>query len=65
MIPRLPQGWDQMALRSIKAFGKDFDIEVTKADELTHVKVIDNKQGTTVFEKTTPLKKPLNFQFKD
>ncbi len=28
--PRLPSGWSNMALRSIKAFGRDFDIEVSR-----------------------------------
>ena len=26
--PRLPEGWPRMALRSIHAFGRDFDVEV-------------------------------------
>lgn len=28
--PRLPAGWDRMALRSIRAFGRDFDLLVTR-----------------------------------
>ncbi|MDB5910555.1 MAG: hypothetical protein JWP34_4669 [Massilia sp.] len=31
--PRLPRGWDRMALRSVKAFGRDFDLEVERAGE--------------------------------
>lgn len=30
--PRLPEGWDRMALRNIRAFGSDFDIEVVRGD---------------------------------
>jgi hypothetical protein len=30
-LPRLPQGWKQMALRNIKAFGDDFDLVVSRA----------------------------------
>jgi cellobiose phosphorylase len=27
-VPRLPEGWDDMVLRSIKAFGREFDLVV-------------------------------------
>jgi len=30
LTPRLPEGWDSMALRNINAFGNSFDIEVNK-----------------------------------
>lgn len=30
LTPRLPDSWDRMALRNVKAFGKDFDIEVSR-----------------------------------
>lgn len=29
--PRLPEGWDRMALRNIHSFGRVFDLEVTRA----------------------------------
>ncbi|MDB6016849.1 MAG: hypothetical protein JWR19_1338 [Pedosphaera sp.] len=29
--PRLPDGWDHMALRSVRAFGRDFDVVVERA----------------------------------
>ncbi len=32
-LPRLPQGWDRMALRSIKAFGRDFDLCVERSED--------------------------------
>jgi hypothetical protein len=31
--PRLPEGWDQMALRNVQAFANTFDLEVTRADK--------------------------------
>lgn len=31
LMPRLPQGWERMALRKIKAFGSSFDIVVERA----------------------------------
>ena len=30
LTPRLPQEWDRMALRHIRAFGHDFDVEVKR-----------------------------------
>ncbi len=39
-IPRLPEGWDSMNLRSICAFGKEFDIEVKRTAGKLHVTVI-------------------------
>ncbi len=48
----LPQQWDNMALRRIKAFGNDFDIEVKRVnDGEVNVKIISN--GGTILEKTT------------
>lgn len=33
MTPRLPKEWPSMALRNIKAFGENFDIEVSRRDD--------------------------------
>lgn len=33
MTPRLPKEWPSMALRKIKAFGEDFDIEVSRLED--------------------------------
>lgn len=30
LTPRLPKEWDEMALRHIRAFGEDFDIEISR-----------------------------------
>lgn len=46
---RLPDNWDRMALRRIKAFGKDFDIEVVREGKEIAVKVIEADR--TVMEK--------------
>lgn len=32
LTPRLPGDWDKMAMRNIRAFGSDFDIEVSRTD---------------------------------
>ena len=43
--PKLPEGWDKMALRNIKAFNETFDIEVKKAGNRRLIKVF-NAQKT-------------------
>jgi len=63
-LPRLPNEWNEMALRDIKAFGKDFDLEVTRAGELTNIKIIDNNTGKTLLDKNSYLEKPISYRFK-
>lgn len=48
--PRLPDGWPTMALRSVKAFGGDFDVVVSHAGEKLRVQVT---QGKTTIEDAT------------
>ncbi len=62
-LPRLPKGWDEMALKKIKAFGRDFNLVVSRAGNLTRVKITDNSTGKEVFNKTSNLKKPIRFSF--
>lgn len=50
MQPRLPKDWNEMALRKVRLFDKDFDIEVKRAGQLHHIKVIDNVSGKTVMD---------------
>ncbi len=64
LIPRLPEDWDQMALRKIKAFGQDFDIEVKRVADQTNVKVMDNQTGKVLLDTDSSLDKPLAFRFK-
>ncbi len=48
LTPRLPDGWDFMNLRHIKAFGSDFDIEVKRVgDKKMKVCIIDNGERKT------------------
>ena len=42
LTPLLAQGWDRMALRHVKAFGADFDIEVERGT----VRILDHASGT-------------------
>ena len=39
LTPRLPDGWDAMALRRIQAFGHSFDVEVKRSGEKVRVEV--------------------------
>ena len=50
MIPRLPQEWGHMALRNIKAYGADFDIEVVRAAG-GKLQVTVKKSGETIMQK--------------
>ena len=50
MIPRLPQEWDHMSLRKIKAFSSEFDIKVTRIKGET-IRVIIKKMGKTILNK--------------
>ncbi|MGM9759507.1 MAG: hypothetical protein ACI30I_05255 [Parabacteroides sp.] len=42
--PRLPEAWDHMSLRQIGAFGRLFDIEVSREGQRLHVVVKDDSR---------------------
>jgi len=63
MQPRLPDSWDTMALRHIRLFDKDFDIEVQREDEKTRIRIIDHIKGGKVLDKIYDLDKPIHFSF--
>lgn len=50
LCPQLPQEWNQMSLRKIKAFGADFDIEVERIKGQT-IRVVVKKVGKAVLNK--------------
>jgi len=45
MTPWLPNGWDYMSLRNVKAFGRTFDIEVTRKGK-TETITVKTEKGT-------------------
>ena len=49
--PRMPEGWKEMALRSIFAFGQKqgFDVEVSRSETKLMIRVKDGLTGETVF----------------
>jgi len=50
LTPRLPEGWEYMNLRKVKAFNSDFDIEISEDKNRLNVRIIEN--GKTVLNKT-------------
>lgn len=50
LCPQLPQEWNQMSLRKIKAFGADFDIEIERMKGQT-IRVVVKKAGKAVLNK--------------
>lgn len=57
MLPRLPQNWDFMKLKNIKAFGKTFNIEVTRKENGIEVQVVS--EGEIIFKDTLKNDLPL------
>jgi Glycosyl hydrolases family 43 len=39
VTPRLPAGWSRMSLRAVHAFGRVFDLDVTRAGSQVHIRV--------------------------
>ncbi len=50
LTPRLPEGWPRMALRSVHAFGREWDLGVERQG--TQVRVIVESAGKKVFDRT-------------
>ncbi len=50
LTPRLPLEWDHMALRNVQAFGKKFDIKVTREAD-RRMRVIIESNGKIVLDK--------------
>jgi len=44
IAPRLPDEWDSMALRNIKAFNNNFDILVRREKDKLHIKVFNDQK---------------------
>lgn len=59
-MPRLPEEWDSMALRNIKAFGNCFDLVVKKEGENTMISI--EKEGKVIKTKNWAGNKPLEMQ---
>lgn len=42
--PKLPEGWNFMALRNVRAFNRNFSMEVKKDGGKIHVRIFDNEK---------------------
>ncbi|MEM1122119.1 MAG: six-hairpin glycosidase-like protein [Bacteroidota bacterium] len=49
--PRLPKDWDEMALRKVRAFQQNFDIEVEKNGKRKLTVRVKNDEGQALFSK--------------
>jgi hypothetical protein len=43
LTPRLPDGWNRMSLRAVHAFGRVFDIDVSRTGSGMRVRVTPDK----------------------
>lgn len=59
LMPRLPSGWEYMNLRNIKAFDRDFDIEVRRRGKSLTIRI---KSAKGELEKVWNQKAPLSFE---
>lgn len=58
ILPRLPENWDFMNLKNIKAFDKTFDIEVSRKEEGIQLLVLSNNEVVfrKILKENTPVK---------
>jgi hypothetical protein len=61
--PKLPDGWDEMALLNMNAFGEKFDIKINRDGQNTLVQVV--RPGTKPIRINWNGKSPLNISFKN
>jgi len=59
--PKLPEGWNEMALKNINAFGNKFDVDVKRDGNKTLVKI--NRDGEKPIIKIWDGKAPLLIEF--
>ena len=63
MTPRLPEKWNQMALKKIKAFGQVFDIQVIRVTNKKIKISVTTDKGKEIFSKTIKSGETLNIKF--
>jgi hypothetical protein len=61
LTPRLPAGWNRMSLRAVHAFGRVFDVEVTRNEEGLRVRVVPDRGGP--IERVTARGTPVTIAF--
>ena len=63
MTPRLPAEWFEMNLRNVRAFGNDFDIEVTRHDGQLFLQIKNNRNGQIAFNSHIPEGETVQIEF--
>ena len=63
MTPRLPAEWFEMNLRNVRAFGNDFDIEVTRHDGQLFLQIKNNRNGQIAFNSHIPEGETVQIKF--
>ncbi len=63
VLPQLPKNWDKMALRKIKAFGQNFDVDVYRKSGKILVKLTNNESGKVQLKAITTDDSPVSFAF--
>jgi hypothetical protein len=43
LTPRLPVGWDHMSLRAVHAFGRVFDVDITRSGARVHMRIVPDR----------------------
>lgn len=62
ITPRLPSDWDEMALKNVKAFGEDFDIQIRRKKDQINVKVVKSN-GAILLNKNVKEGAHIRLQF--
>lgn len=62
LLPRLPEHWDFMTLKNVKAFNKQFDIEVTRRGANIHVRI--SSPGGLVLERILTKDTPVEVELR-
>ncbi len=60
--PRLPKDWNEMALRHVRLFDKDFDIEIKRNGIKMDVVIKDANSGKLIHKKKTKGDTPISFK---
>jgi len=50
MTPRLPESWNEMSLKNVKAFGHDFDIFIKRTGEVIALAIFNNANNRIVLD---------------
>lgn len=61
--PRLPKDWSYMELNQIRAFGKNFNLKITRKENTPTLKIEESKSGKILLEKSFVNGETIQFSF--